>query len=64
MLSDLFQTSRYEQLRMYERGFVKEGVGAGGCAIAAALYDNWDNQYLVQVIEDLLSMVIATPRGG
>ena len=56
-----FQTSRYEQLRMYERGFVKEGVGAGGCAIAAALYGNWDNQYLVQVIEDLLSIAIAAP---
>ena len=50
-----FQTSRYEQLRMYERGFVKEGVGAGGCAIAAALYANWDNQYLVRTVEELLS---------
>ncbi len=53
-----FQTSRYEQLRMYERGFVKEGVGAGGCAIAAALYANWDNQQMVCAIEDLLSMAL------
>jgi uncharacterized protein (TIGR00303 family) len=55
-----FQTARYEQLRMYERGFVKEGVGAGGCAIAAALYANWDNQQMVCAIEDLLSMALAT----
>jgi uncharacterized protein (TIGR00303 family) len=51
-----FQTSRYEQLRMYEQGFVKEGVGAGGCAIAAELYANWDNEQMVRAIEDLLSM--------
>ncbi|HEY9607358.1 MAG TPA: TIGR00303 family protein, partial [Allocoleopsis sp.] len=28
-----FAKSRYPQLQAYERGFVKEGVGAGGCAI-------------------------------
>ncbi|MEM2210436.1 MAG: TIGR00303 family protein [Nitrososphaerales archaeon] len=32
-----FSTSKYEGLRMYEKGFVKEGVGAGGAAIAAIL---------------------------
>ncbi len=53
-----FQTSRYEQLRMYEQGFVKEGVGAGGCAIVAALYANWDNQQIVNAVEDLLSFVV------
>lgn len=46
--------SRYEALRLYEQGFVKEGVGAGGCAIAAALYQDWSNQRLVDVIESLL----------
>jgi uncharacterized protein (TIGR00303 family) len=30
-----FSGSRFEGLRAYERGFVKEGVGAGGAAIAA-----------------------------
>jgi uncharacterized protein (TIGR00303 family) len=30
-----FSRSRFSGLRMYERGFVKEGVGAGGAAIAA-----------------------------
>jgi uncharacterized protein (TIGR00303 family) len=53
-----FQTSRYEQLRMYEQGFVKEGVGAGGCAIVAALYANWNNQHMVGAIEDLLSIAL------
>lgn len=32
-----FADSRFPQLRAYEQGFVKEGVGAGGCAIAAHL---------------------------
>jgi uncharacterized protein (TIGR00303 family) len=30
-----FSCSRFDGLRAYERGFVKEGVGAGGAAIAA-----------------------------
>lgn len=46
-----FATSRYEQLRAYERGFVKEGVGAGGCAIAASLYQHWTQAKLLAAIE-------------
>lgn len=49
-----FATSRYPQLRAYERGFVKEGVGAGGCAIAAYLYQGWGLVQLVQAIEELV----------
>jgi len=49
-----FQHSPYPQLQVYEQGFVKEGVGAGGAAIAAALYQNWDHQKLVSQIESLL----------
>jgi len=30
-----FSRSRFEGLKAYERGFVKEGVGAGGAAVAA-----------------------------
>ncbi len=45
--------SRYSQLRVYEQGFVKEGVGAGGCAIAAHLYQGWGQTELLQAIEDL-----------
>ncbi len=49
-----FTTSRYPQLRAYEQGFVKEGVGAGGCAIAAHLYQAWDQPQLLSEIETLL----------
>lgn len=36
MAADLnFSQSKFEGLKAYERGFVKEGVGAGGAAIAA-----------------------------
>lgn len=47
-------TSTYPQLRVYEQGYVKEGVGAGGCAIAAHLYQNWSQQQLLNAIESLL----------
>jgi uncharacterized protein (TIGR00303 family) len=46
-----FADSRYPQLRAYEQGFVKEGVGAGGSAIAAHLYQNWDQLQLLNAIE-------------
>lgn len=48
-----FTTSHYAQLRAYEQGYVKEGVGAGGCAIAAHLYQRWDQVQLMQAIEAL-----------
>jgi len=49
-----FATSGYPQLQAYERGFVKEGVGAGGCAIAAHLYQDWTVVQLLQAINDLV----------
>ncbi|MBW4461884.1 MAG: TIGR00303 family protein [Nodosilinea sp. WJT8-NPBG4] len=49
-----FAESRFEALRAYERGFVKEGVGAGGCAIAASLYQNWGQSELFAAVEALL----------
>ena len=49
-----FATSRYAQLRAYEQGYVKEGMGAGGCAIAAHLSWNWNCSQLLQAIEALL----------
>ncbi|MBD1872050.1 TIGR00303 family protein [Nodosilinea sp. FACHB-131] len=49
-----FAESRFEALRAYERGFVKEGVGAGGCAIAASLYQNWGQPELLGAVEALL----------
>lgn len=48
-----FALSRYPQLRIYEQGFVKEGVGAGGCAIATHLYQDWKNSQLLSVVEDI-----------
>jgi uncharacterized protein (TIGR00303 family) len=48
-----FATSRYSQLRAYERGFVKEGVGAGGCAIAFHLEKGGTNMQLLSAIEQL-----------
>ncbi|MBE9040227.1 TIGR00303 family protein [Oscillatoriales cyanobacterium LEGE 11467] len=48
-----FQTSSYAQLQAYERGYVKEGVGAGGCSIAAHLYGGWNSQRLLREIEVL-----------
>jgi uncharacterized protein (TIGR00303 family) len=49
-----FSASRYPQLRAYEQGFVKEGVGAGGCAIAAHLYQDWYSNDLRNAVEALL----------
>jgi uncharacterized protein (TIGR00303 family) len=50
-----FAKAKYPQLRAYEQGFVKEGVGAGGCAIAAHLYQSWGQHQLLAVIETLLA---------
>ncbi|MGF1600836.1 MAG: nicotinate mononucleotide-dependent phosphoribosyltransferase CobT [Thermosynechococcaceae cyanobacterium] len=49
-----FSASSYPQLRAYEQGFVKEGVGAGGCAIAASLYQGWHPDELLNAVETLL----------
>lgn len=49
-----FASSRFTQLQAYEQGFVKEGVGAGGCAIAASLYQNWGQIELLRAIENQL----------
>lgn len=46
-----FSNSRYEQLRAYEQGFVKEGVGAGAACIAAHLYKSWQLEQLLIAIE-------------
>ncbi|MBE9166585.1 TIGR00303 family protein [Pleurocapsales cyanobacterium LEGE 06147] len=50
-----FATSRYPSLRAYEQGYVKEGVGAGGCAIAAHLMQGWTLTQLLTLIERLLA---------
>jgi uncharacterized protein (TIGR00303 family) len=50
-----FATSRYSSWRAYERGYVKEGVGAGGCAIASHLIQSWTPIQLLTIIEALFS---------
>jgi uncharacterized protein (TIGR00303 family) len=52
-----FAESKYAQLRAYEQGFVKEGVGAGGLAIAAELCQNWSQQLLLSRIEAQLEIL-------
>lgn len=42
--------SPHATLRAYEQGFVKEGVGAGGCAIAAHLL-GWDGDQLRRAVD-------------
>ena len=46
-----FAQSQYGTLRAYEQGFVKEGMGAGGCAIAAHLYQGWGQKQMLSAIE-------------
>jgi NaMN:DMB phosphoribosyltransferase len=46
-----FADSRYPQLRAYERGFVKEGMGAGAACIAAHLSQDWQQHQLLAAIE-------------
>ena len=54
-----FAHSRYSGLRAYEQGYVKEGVGAGGCAIAAHLYRSWTQAQLLGAIESLMGRLSA-----
>lgn len=46
-----FASSQFPQLTAYEDGYVKEGVGAGGCSIAAHLYLRWSQDQLLRTIE-------------
>lgn len=50
-----FATSKYPGFRAYELGYVKEGVGAGGCAIAAHLKQSWTPIQLLTIVETLLA---------
>ncbi|MEM6251746.1 MAG: nicotinate mononucleotide-dependent phosphoribosyltransferase CobT [Cyanobacteria bacterium P01_D01_bin.156] len=49
-----FQESNYPQLSIFEKGYIKEGVGAGGCLIAGHLHQNWSQPKLLQTMETLL----------
>jgi len=49
-----FTDSCYPQLQAYEQGFVKEGMGAGGAAIASHLSLDWQQHQLLTAIEKQL----------
>lgn len=49
-----FKSSSLAALQKYEAGYVKEGIAAGGCAIAASLYQDWHQPQLLSVIEALV----------
>ncbi|MEA5602954.1 nicotinate mononucleotide-dependent phosphoribosyltransferase CobT [Nostoc sp. UHCC 0252] len=49
-----FADSCYPQLRAYEQGFVKEGMGAGAACIAAHLSQDWQQHQLLAAIESQL----------
>ena len=55
-----FAFSKYEQLQAYERGFVKEGMGAGGACIAANLTQSWQQVEMLQAIESLVGKYLAS----
>jgi uncharacterized protein (TIGR00303 family) len=59
-----FASSIYSQLRVYEQGFVKEGVGAGAMAIAAQLYKNWGQEHLLELIENLIARELGQGLGS
>ncbi|HDS15581.1 MAG TPA: TIGR00303 family protein [Proteobacteria bacterium] len=52
-----FASSRYHNLQMYEKGYVKEGVGAGAMALAAMYYGNYDNLTLLPAIEKIYESI-------
>ncbi|MEO0759145.1 MAG: nicotinate mononucleotide-dependent phosphoribosyltransferase CobT [Cyanobacteria bacterium J06648_16] len=59
-----FATARYTQLQRFEAGYVKEGVGAGGCAIAAHLYRGWSLNEVVKAVENLLENCLMLNGSG
>ncbi|MEB3224629.1 MAG: TIGR00303 family protein [Synechococcus sp.] len=54
-----FTNSQYSQLQAYERGYVKEGVGAGGLAIAAYLAYGASQRELLKMIERTIAPYLA-----
>ena len=56
-----FSHSQYKVLRVYEQGFVKEGVAAGGCALSAHWYRSWGNEQVLTAVESLLNAAGHSP---
>lgn len=53
-----FGKARFEGMHVYEAGLVKEGVGAGGAAIAALTYGGLENDELLRRIEDVYEATV------
>ncbi len=62
-----FENAPYQGLRAYERGYVKEGVGAGGTLVALSIYRGTELGYVLRKIfeeyERLLSLGVVEERG-
>jgi NaMN:DMB phosphoribosyltransferase len=54
-----FATSRHDGLRRYEDYLVKEGVGAGGAAVAAALAAGVSCDDVAARVEELYERVMS-----
>lgn len=52
-----FKESKYNGLRAYEEGHIKEGVGAGGLMVTADLYKYATRKEIINKIEELYSQV-------
>ncbi|HDD25756.1 MAG TPA: TIGR00303 family protein [Acidilobales archaeon] len=54
-----FSRSRYEGLKYYERGYVKEGVGAGGTAIAASIINGVSAEDIIREVHEEYSRLLS-----
>ncbi len=54
-----FSRSRYEGLKYYERGYVKEGVGAGGTAIAASVINGVSAEDIIREVHEEYSRLLS-----
>lgn len=52
-----FSSSKYEGLKVYERGYVKEGVGAGG-ASTLALANGYTPNDILKKVEEIYSQLV------
>ena len=55
-----FARSSYPMLRRYEDFLVKEGVGAGGAAVAAALVADIAPEQIAARVEDLYADILSS----
>ena len=59
-----FGAARFEGMHVYEAGLVKEGVGAGGAAVAALTYGGLDDDELLRRIEAVYEATVLPMIAG